>query len=254
MSRIGKFFIICGIVCVVGIGLTAAGFAMGGVEDMDKVSESHEWFQAGSGNSQSDVIEPGDYDSIEAEGTMDILVIGSEFERELEELLEDADIGFLDEAYNGIYGEEMAGKVAVVWEQGIIEPDIKVEKGVLEINSNYEPPQGEVNLSGADRVPDVIVFCENADLDRLQISNENGDTAICGVLCADLKIDSKNGDVAFGTQHVQKEFEVSLQTDFGDICVNDADLEQKDYTSKGGPNKLTLKTETGDINVNFGEE
>ena len=152
MSKMAKFFITCGAVCVLGIILTVAGFAAGGVDNLEKVESSHSWFNVGAGDAESDVIEVGDYDSIKADGAMDVAVIGPDFVYGL-------DAEFAGNWLTEDYQEEFAGNVIVNWNDPAEAPEIKVEKGVLMIHSNAKTPEVEVNLSGEDSAPDVIVFC-----------------------------------------------------------------------------------------------
>ena len=283
MSKMAKFFITCGAVCVLGIILTAAGYAMGGVQEMEKVEQSHEWFNFGSANKVTDTVETAAYDSIRVDGNMDVAVIGQGFTG-------DIDDGFAKEWIADNYDEVLAGKVIVRWKEGTVKPEVKVEKGVLIINSGGADPDFEVNLSAEDSSPDVVVLCKSQKLESVDIKTGFGDTAVGGVECKSMTIDSgsgdieadsakadrvtlrteagdigitncegdisaevNSGDIEFNTALAMGQFAISLHTGSGDVQVNDSDDEVKTFSSDGGPNKLTLKTKAGDIEADFAE-
>lgn len=283
MTKTAKFFIICGAVCILGIILTAAGYAMGGVQDMEKVEQSHEWFNVGSANKVTDTVETAEYDSIKADGNMDIAVIGQGFTRDMV-----AD--FAKEWLADNYDAELAGSVIVRWKEGTEKPEVNVEKGVLIIESGEADPDFEVNLSEEDSCADVIVLCRTKKLDSIEISTGFGDTAVGGVECKNMNISSgagdieadsvkadkmvlgtnagdigftdcegeisaeaNSGDIEFDTALAMDQFEVSLRAGSGDVQVNDSDDEVRDFRSGGGPNRLTLKTGAGDIEADFAE-
>ena len=156
MSKLAKFFIICAAVCVLGIVMTFAGYAAGGVDNMGKVAEKHEWLNVGPDSSETDLLTVGDFKSIEAEGSLDIAIVstGQELDEEnVPELLEN------------FYENSVAGTVAVRWGKGGVMPEIKNENGVLKIKGSTESIEHvEVNLSGDDPSPDVVVFCSDKEL------------------------------------------------------------------------------------------
>lgn len=283
MSKMAKFFITCSAVCVLGIVLTAAGYAMGGVQDMEKVEQSHEWFNFGSANKVTDTVETAEYDSIRVDGNMDVAVIGQGFTGDM---VADFAKDFLADNYD----EELAGKVIVRWKEGTVKPEVKVEKGVLIIKSGGTDPDFEVNLSAEDSSADVIVLCKSKKLESIDIKTGFGDTAVGGVECKSMTIDSgsgdievdsakagkmvlsthagdigitncegdinaevNSGDIEFDSALAMDQFAVSLHTGSGDVQVNDSDDEVKEFSAKGGPNKLTLKTKAGDIEADFAE-
>ena len=283
MSKMAKFFITCSAVFVLGIILTAAGYAMGGVQDMEKVEQSHEWFNFGPENKVTDTVKTAEYDSIQVEGNMDIAVIGQGFERDM---IADFAKDFLADNYDA----ELAGNVIVRWKEGTMKPEVKVEKGVLIINSGGADPDFEVNLSAGDSSPDVVVLCGGKKLESIDIKTGFGDTAVGGVECKSMTIDSgsgdieldsakadrmtlrteagdigitncegdisaevNSGDIEFDSALAMDQFTVSLHAGSGDVQVNDSDDEVKDFSFEGGPNKLTLKTKAGDIEADFAE-
>lgn len=281
MSKMAKFFAVCGAVCVLGIILTVAGVATGGVQGLEKFEGSHSWFNVGPMDSETDLLEVGDYDSIKVDGNMDVALIGPDF-------VDVLDAEFAGEWLTEDYNEELAGNVIVNWKEGTGEPDIQVVEGVLTIKANEAGPDMEVNLSADDSSPDIIVFCKGKEIKNVDISLGYGDVAIGGIECENMNVNSKSGDIElaevncgkmmlkmnagdieftnckgdmeaevnsgdieFDTALKMDEFNVTLHTASGDIQINDSDEEFKDFTHEGGPNKITFRTNAGDIEADF---
>lgn len=300
MSKTAKFFIICGAVCVLGIIMTAAGYALGGVQDMKKVESSHSWFNIGPMDAQSQTIDVGEYDSIKVEGALDVAVIGPEFVSGVEE-------DFAEDWLMQAYREDLAGKVVVKWKAGTEMPQIKMEQGVLMIQGRTDKESFEVNLSGEDASPDVLVFCNKDKLKSIDIDAVYGDIAVCGIGCEALTIsndagdvtidqvacsdttigikvgdieaanvtggrislgvktgdielrncegdisgETETGDIDFDTVQPMSKYAMSLRADVVEVQVKDETRELEEFTSDGGPNRLTLKTGTGEIKAAF---
>lgn len=286
MRKTVRFFAVCGAVCALGIILTVAGFAMGGASDMEKIEGNHTWFNVGPMHKETDEIELGEFDSIKADGNMDIAVIGSGFAGEIDSALGEDTLGeeWIEKAYN----EDFAGKVMIRWKDGEERPEVSVEEGVLVIHSNSAGPEMEVNLSTEDSMADVVVFCGEAKLKNVDISTDCGDIAVGGIECENLNISNgagdievssvtggkmmfkvdagdismenckgditaevHTGDIEFDAAVDMSQFQVSLQAGAGDVQVNDSTEEVSEFSHEGGPNKLTCRTDTGDIEVDF---
>ena len=237
MSKIAKFFTICGAVCVLGIIMTMAGYAMGGVQDMEKVENSHSWFNVGPVNAETDVIEVGDFDSIKADGNMDIAVIGPNYVYGL-------DAEFAGNWLTEEYREELAGNVIVRWKKGTEMPEVKVTKGVLEIDSKAEGPDVEVNLSGDDSAPDIIVFCRKEQLKSVDLGMDYGDIAVGGIDCDAMKVSVNAGDVELDEIKCS-DMEVSVKA--GDVEASDITGGKQVYNVKTGD--IELSNCEGDINA-----
>lgn len=281
VSKMGKFFAICGAVCAVGIILTVVGVTAGGVQGLEKFEGSHSWFNVGSMNKETDLIEVEDYDSIKVDGSADIAIVGAGFAGTIDSDLEEE---WIEDAYD----EDFAGKVLVRWKEGTERPDVQVIEGVLTIKANEAGPDAEVNLSADDSCPDIIVFCKEKNIKDMDISLGYGDVAISGIACenvtvnndaGDIELEEVNcskmmlqldagdiecagckgdieatinsGDIEFDTPLKMDEFNVSLHAGSGDIQINDSDEELKDFSFDGGPNKITFTTNAGDIEVDF---
>ena len=302
MSKLAKFFIICAAVCVLGIVMTFAGYAAGGVDDLQKVADKHEWLNVGPNSTETDILDVGEFQSIESEGSLDIVVIAPG-----EELDEEAVPNFIEDMY---YGGD-AGTVAVKWGKGNGAPEVTNEDGVLKIKGNAEDiDTAQVNLTGEDPSPDVVVFCSDKELESIHINGKYGDAAIvlvksknikvaadsgdieiedveCGEIAAEtntgdihadnivsskmtlkagtgdidinecvgeISAETTTGDIEFATALPQSQFEMDLSVSTGEISVNEDAIEQKEFYSKGEPNKLTLRTDTGDIDADFAEQ
>lgn len=301
MSKLAKFFIICAAVCVLGIVMTFAGYAAGGVDDLQKVADKHEWLNVGPNSTETDILEVGEFQSIESEGSLDIVVIAPG-----EELDEEAVPNFIEDMYYG----GTAGTVAVRWGKGNGAPEVKNEDGVLKIKGDSEDIDTvEVNLTGEDPSPDVVVFCSDKELESININGKYGDAAIVLVKSKNIKVtadsgdieiedveggeitaetktgdihadnivsskmtlkagtgdvdlskcageisaETTTGDIEFAAALPQSQFEMDLSVSTGEISVNEDAIEQKEFYSKGEPNKLTLRTDTGDIDADFTE-
>jgi uncharacterized cupredoxin-like copper-binding protein len=303
MSKLAKFFIICAAVCVLGIVMTFAGYAAGGVDDLQKVADKHEWLNVGPNSTETDLFTVGEFQSIEAEGSLDIAIVSPGQDLQGEEAPD-----FTEE----IYAEGVAGTVAVRWGKGYEMPEVVNEEGVLKIKGSDESiDHVEVNLSGGDLSPDVIIFCADQKLDSIQIEDKYGDVSIDGVeagtitagtesgdievvgttcdklnaaantgdlnaghvTCSEMTMKTNTGDIdiqdavgnvsaevttgdiEFETDLPKNQYEISVSTNTGTISIGEEEIESENSVSlPGGPNKLTLKTTTGDIDLDFMED
>ena len=301
MSKLAKFFIICAAVCVLGIVMTFAGYAAGGVDDLQKVADKHEWLNVGPNSMETDVLEVGEFQSIEAEGSMDIAVLAPA------SVKDEAAPDFVED----MYYEGAAGTVVVRWGKGNGEPVVTNENGVLKIEGSSEGIDTvQVNLTGEDPSPDVVVFCSDNELESINIDGKYGDASVAGVKSKSTKIaadsggievedvegseitaqtqtgdiaadgiavgrlalktgtgdidiskcageisaETTTGDIEFETTLPQSQFEMDLSVNTGEISVNEDAIDPNEFYSKGEPNKLTFRTDTGDIDVNFAED
>ena len=302
MSKLAKFFIICAAVCVLGIVMTFAGYAAGGVDNMGKVAEKHEWLNVGPDSSETDLLTVGEFKSIEAEGSLDIAIVSTG---------QEMDEGDVPELLETFYEDSVAGTVAVRWGKGGVMPEVKNENGVLKIKGSTESIEHvEVNLSGEDPSPDVVVFCSDKELESISINGKYGDISIAGVNAkntsvnvesGDIELEGLNvgevtvettsgdinadytasskmslkaeagdiyvegcdgeisaettyGDIEFETKLPKKQYEITVSTNSGTISIGEVEIEsENEFSLPGGPNKLTLKTDTGDIDADFAD-
>jgi len=302
MSKLAKFFIICAAVCVLGIVMTFAGYAAGGVDDLQRVADKHEWLNVGPNATETNLETVGEFQSIEAEGSLDVAVIalGNEMsEEDVPDFIEDMN-------YEGT-----AGTVVVRWGKGNGAPVVTNENGVLKIKGSTDNIDNvEVNLTGEDPSPDVVVFCSDKELESISINGKYGDTAIAGVKSKSIKVTAESGDIEiqdvegdevaaetntgdidvgnivsskmtlkantgdidinkcvgeisaetttgdieFATALQQSQFGMDLSVNTGDISINEDTIDLQEYYAKGEPNKLQLRTDTGDIDADFTED
>jgi len=227
MSKLAKFFIICAAVCVLGIVMSFAGYAAGGVDDLQKVADKHEWLIVGPNSTETDLLTVGEFQSIEAEGSLDITVIAPG-----EELDEEAVPNFVED----MYYQGTAGTVAVKWGKGNGAPVVTNENGVLKIKGSSEDfDTAQVNLTGEDPSPDVIVFCSDNELESIHINDKYGDTAIVCVKSKNTKITAESGDIVI--ENVEGG-EIAAETNTGDINADNI-----------VSSKMVLKAGTGDIDI-----
>ena len=302
MSKLAKFFIICAAVCVLGIAMTFAGYAAGGVDDLQKVADKHEWLNVGPNATETNLETVGEFQSIEADGSLDIAVLSPGQD------LEDAD---LPDYLEDVYYDGVAGTVAVRWTKGEGAPEVTNENGVLKIHGNNDSiDHVEVNLTGEDPSPDVVVCCSDKELESISINGKYGDTAIAGVKSKSTKVTAESGDIEiedvegdevaaetntgdidvgnivsskmtlkantgdidiskcvgeisaetttgdieFATALQQSQFGMDLSVNTGDISINEDTIDLQEYYAKGEPNKLQLRTDTGDIDADFTED
>ena len=227
MSKLAKFFIICAAVCVLGIVMTFAGYAAGGVDDLQKVADKHEWLNVGPNSTETDLFTVGEFQSIEAEGNLDIVVIAPG-----KELDEEAVPNFVEDMYYG----GTAGTVAVRWGKGYGAPVVTNENGVLKIEGSTDSiDTAQVNLTGDDPSPDVVVFCSDNELESIHINGKYGDNAIVCVKSKSTKVTAESGDIEI--EDVEGG-EIAAETKTGDIYADDI-----------VSSKLTLKAGTGDVDI-----
>ena len=210
-----------------------------------------------------------------------------------------------------MYYEGAEGTVVVRWGKGNGAPVVTNEDGVLKIKGSTDSIDNvEVNLTGDDPSPDVVVFCSDNELESININGKYGDTSVAGVKCKSTKVtadsgdievedvegseltaqtqtgdiaadgiavgklalktgtgdidiskcageisaETTTGDIEFETTLPQSQFEMDLSVNTGEISVNEDSIDPNEFYSKGEPNKLTFRTDTGDIDVNFAED
>lgn len=301
MSKLAKFFMICAAVCVLGIVMTFAGYAAGGIDDMQKVADKHEWLNIGPNATETETVSVGDFKSIEAEGNLDIAIVSVGRD------LEDMDT---PEFIEDMYSEGVEGTVVINWIKGESIPDITNENGVLKIKGTKENMEYVVNFSGDDPVPDAVVFCSADELENINITGKYGDITIGGIKSKSITVtaesgdidledveggdiavetevgdfdisnvdsskmtlrtntgdmeisrstgkieaETNTGDIDFETDLQQSQYELNLSVSAGAISLNSEEIEAKEFSAEGGPGKLTFKTNTGDIDVDFQED
>lgn len=286
MSRIAKFFIICGAVFILGIGLVIAGFATGGLKDIDNISDKYDWLDCGPGNIQTEHKTALEFNSINVEGSADVIIADPSEWTEVKNLIEDEGEASMTTAE--------AGDVVTCWGENYEKPDVKVEEGVLKINSKSAWEDGghiSMNFTSDDGIPDIIIICPDSELTSIKVNNQDGDTDIYGVkfasgdittangdidlasvTCRQLNITNSNGDVGldgtftgdtsvkadegdveFNTSASRADYSIDIQTENGDVTDSGNSELGPVYRMNGGQNMLKLRTVDGDIDLTFGD-
>ena len=307
MKKTTKLFIVCAAVCAAGIIMAMIGFAMGGVEDIDKVAERYDWVSAGPGETHAQTWDVDKFESIEAEGNMEIIVIGAAAGPEAD----GAQWDFDDLNINADWDEEtmirqyleegkdinLSYTVLVSYGENAGQPEVSVEDDVLRIKTDADQSGVDLNFTGEDAEPKVVVFCgaeklKNIDIDceysdialtgirceKLYTKTENGDISFDNIVSEEMKLETEAGkiaihqcegditattdygDVEFASDQEQGQFEISATSESGYLFINGNEQEMSDegdvgvqFSSDGGPGKLSIETDTGDIKLDFGE-
>lgn len=291
MNKLIKFFIICAITFVVGLGLCLGGVFSGGVGGINKVAEHEEWLEGSPGEMQVEDAGRMDFNSIEVTGQVEPVFIGTKY------MNDNADNVFPKVVAKAI-GNNMPeeGTVMICYGENVNMPEYKTENGVLKINGGpLDNGVVELKLSTQDRIPKVVVFCGDKKLDKISVSGEVCDTTLLGVSfrdadiqvnsadicmeCADshgLKIEGSNNDISlhgdfYGKTEISSEagdvkvetsvnkadYDIAVMAEGGDIELDNGEIEIDEapwkYEASGGPNSMKINCLNGDVEVFFGD-
>ena len=232
-----KTAVICAVILAVGLIFAGAGYALGGLRGLDKVSEKHGWIQGSPGEITVNDEKVDAFDAIEVTGDTDVLLATEEYCRDAS-CLDTYDL--LDGDRSGLTGEDGAWKdkigeykVVAIRGEKIPEPEIMVRDGVLKINCRPRKSGISINFSSVSSQPVIVVCCPKKALKSVSIDIDTGDVILAGL-------------------HYRK---ASLETDTGDIVTKDVTGESQKISSDTGDIALTgdltgtttIKTDTGDV-------
>ena len=108
---------------------------------------------------------------------------------------------------------------------------------------------------------DVTAETQTGDIDvrniagsKLTLKANAGDVDI--EMCdGEISAETTYGDIEFATNLPQSQYEVSVSTNAGTISIGEEEIEsENEFSLAGGPNKLMLRTDTGDIDADFLED
>lgn len=246
MSKKVKYFLICAIVCAAGIVLAFAGYAAGGAKNMSKVTEHHPWIRVGSSETITDnaTEKVGDFNTIEVDGPMDVLVVAPGYEPDTEGLTE------FFSFENSVIGTETMdgapGTVDMRWPKGKDKPEITNDNGVLKVKvkegySDYSDYTVNINFdtieesSAGSSVPYLVIHCASDELDKIKIVDSCGDVAILG----------EKGKVT------------DVHTDYGGVAVMDAAGDELTVSGESADTwiadsnygKMSIGTQYGDVTI-----
>ncbi len=288
-----KLAAVCALVLIIGLVFAGAGYALGGVKGLDKVSEKHDWIMGSPGERSAASKDAGRFNAVEAEGDADIFLVTKEcFENE----------NWL-QSFDLLSGEEAAmakeGSVVVIKGEKAAQPEITNEDGLLKIKAKPRKQHGlSLNFSKVSWNPVILVCCPQETLKSVSIKVDTGDVVLDGISYKKLTLNSDTGDIVMknvtgssqkikcdtgdvsvtgdltGTTDIQSDtgdvlfttntpiadVNMDLACDTGDIVISSAGNVVKEiedspssYTQQGGRDTLTIKTDTGDITVICGE-
>lgn len=289
MRKLKAFFIVCAAVFVVGMIMSIAGFGSGGVQGFEAVAEDHDWVSAGPGARVTTEMNDLDFDSIEAVGPTEVVIVG---EREYAEIV-------------GEYGLETAAKpkagtAVAIFGKNNHAPVMEMDGKTLRISRDQDSEVNGIylNFSSEDAYPTVIVFCPDKQLEQIKVNSsysdvelrsisfkraeimlnfgdieaenivsrgitiesDDGDVELSGDLKGQTNVKAERGDIDIDTKTALKEYTMKLAASVGEITIGDGegkfmdtDEEGYSYIQDGGEDTLILKADTGDIELSSGE-
>ena len=139
---------------------------------------------------------------------------------------------------NGMYGDIAiegikSTSITVTADSGDIELDDVVSSEVT-----AETQTGDIDAN--DITGSKLTLKANAgDIDIEQCEGE-------------VSAETTYGDIEFATNLPQSQYEISVSTNAGTISIGEVEIEsENEFSLAGGPNKLMLRTDTGDIDADF---
>lgn len=125
--------------------------------------------------------------------------------------------------------------------------DIETEHVIGEAQT-IETDTGSVDLAG--------VFRKNT-----KVTSDTGDIDLTGTFIGSVEASSDTGDISFDTADFLKSYgDIDLKSDTGDISIEENGMDVADidstpahYARSGEGTKLTMKTDTGDLELYFGD-
>ncbi|MDO4393634.1 MAG: DUF4097 family beta strand repeat-containing protein [Bacillota bacterium] len=189
-----KFMIVCGIVAGIGAVCTVTGFAMGGFNSIDKVSDKYSWFETGEREMKC----YEDYSEIESLK--------------------------IDTYYNVRISSGDKDCIKVCYEDKRTTPDISNVNGRVTIAQPDDENDVSIDLSHSDQGPYIEIICDkDKKLSLLDLDVENEDISISDIAAGSIMIDSEFGNVSM----------TNVSFDNGDIGIEDGDLVCKSVKSHG---------------------
>ena len=266
MKKRAIFFVVCAAVFVIGAVLTLAGYMNGAVDEMD--AAGGQLGLQGTVAVETTVTESDfTFDSIDAEGTFDLVLAGSKY---YQSALDDFEL-------TGV--EAKTGKVIIIDQKDKKAPTAKTEGSKLVISGSKETRIGLY-------APTVIVLCGDEELksidtaleagdqelyglsfakaniasqagdiecqdilsEGLSIKVEAGDAEVDGVLKGETQIELEAGDMEVCTFSGLAGYSIEASTQAGEITVGEKSVGDQ-YSQKGGSDQLKLTISAGDIDL-----
>ena len=200
-----KFFIACAVIFGIGLLTAGIGAAFGGIDNFGKVAEKRGWSYGDPGDEVMTYEETDGFDAVDVNADIDITFITEKYysdetwlkEHNITDILGQAVLrGNTNDSVDiGNYSSEY-GHVFIVRGSKVEPPEVKVEKGVLHIDSKQKTQDKlNISLSMTPVTPRVYVFCPDNKLKSIRINEFSGDVMMYGVNFGKTSIDSASGDV-----------------------------------------------------------
>lgn len=256
ISNIARFFIVCAVVFCIGLVMAVGGAAAGGIKGMEKIAKENKWISEGPGELTSDYMGVDDFDAIETTGDADVVILTEKYFGDSRWMDEHNDLDVESMlAINGTSTPE-AGHVLVARGDKTAAPDVRVEDGVLKIDSEKISFEDGIsfNFSKAPSQPVVYVFCDDGELSEIKADTFGGDIKVGGVRFKKANIKSDSGDaVMYGVRGGSASF--SLKS--GDARLSGKFSESADVTTLSGDIDLsgtfkgptTVTAASGDVTM-----
>jgi hypothetical protein len=292
LSGLAKFFIICAAVFFVGLIFTIAGIATGGVNDIEKLAEHYDWIQAGPGERGVTAQEVEDFNAIEFTGEADLYIVGKDFYKKAswladQDVLEQTELDVLGKNKVIVVAGDEAEQPEITVENGVLKINTAtIDHDGISFSTTDAPFIPQILICAPmEELEHLTVSGDGGDLELLgvawknaKISLDEGDINMEGVKSTGLSMEtdsgdieiqgefmkttsavSDSGDIEINTSLPRTEYAFELSSDSGDTTVKEGGEEAAEYEDawddikeNGGPHKIIAKTDTGDIEVDFG--
>ena len=292
LSKLAKFFIICAAVFFVGLVCAIAGVATGGVQNIEKLADHYDWIQDGPGERGVTAQEVEEYNAIEFTGDADLCIVGKEFYKKAswladQDMLEQTELDVIGKNKVIVIAGDEVPQPEINVENGVLKIDMgETDYSGINLNMSDAPYYPQILVcapvdtlqslnvsSGTADVHVLGVAWENADIELntgdiqmegvksggLTAQTDTGDIEIQGEFLRMTTATGKTGDVEIDTALPKSEYAFELDTDTGDISVKEGSQDAVEYENagdgireNGGPHRIIAKTDTGDVEVHFG--
>lgn len=270
MRKRTVFLIVCAAVFAGGIMLTFIGFAIGGIQGIDKVAEKHDWIKGSPGDTETDMKSCGDFQSVEIDtNNGEVVLVG------VNAVSDSIMLGELPEKmreyiYDNV--ELNPGNVYMFYGENLEKPEVINDNGVLNIKDTNKNPGITFDFSTGDNTPMIVVVCGDnvkdinvktayGDIEAIGVSagefnaaSSDGDIDIVGSDLDKTSVDVELGDVVFASYDEESAYTVNAKTSIGDIEVNGKDISETggNYNFGSGSKLLDITAADGDIELLFG--
>ncbi len=307
-----KTAVICSIILAAGLAIGGIGYALGGVNGIDKLADKYDWIEGSSGQRMIMGQTVDAFSAVEVTGNADVFMASEDYYRDQSWLNENELLTSTETDSTGEY------RIAVVKGSKVPEPEIKVENGVLKIHAKERKGNVSLDFSDLSHTPRILICCPKEELSSVNIHVDTGDIELAGISYKETLVETDTGDIvtaavrggkqsirtdtgdvdlsgsftestvvksdtgdieltgictgviditsdtgefSFETKAAFADFgDIELKSDTGDISVEEGDNEIAEidsapahYSRSGEGTKLTVVTDTGDIEVSFGE-